>query len=94
MVQKDLANFTNYGLREIEKNLYLCSWEKNGSSTPSETCISLVSCQNPGDATFSVYIHVKITQGENQCSTAAADVSDVAMVSRVCQNGILISESM
>lgn len=44
------------------------------------------SCQSSGDTTFRAYIGVKITQGVNQYSTAATDVSDRAMVSRVWQN--------
>lgn len=44
------------------------------------------SCRSPGDATFRAYIGVKITQGVNQYSTAATDVSDWMMVSRVGQN--------
>lgn len=80
MVQKHLANLSNFGLTEIEKICAYVLGKKNGSFTPSESCISLVSCQNPGNATFKVYIHLKITQGVNQCSTPATEVSDVVMV--------------
>lgn len=67
MVQKDLANLknvvqkdlANFGLTEREKVCAYVLGKKSGSFSPSESCILLVSCQNPSDATFRVYIHVK-----------------------------------
>lgn len=73
----------------------MCLEKSKGSFTPSESCISLVNCQNPGDATFRVYIHVKITQGVSEpvqhSSNRCEWCGDGQQRQSVPKQGVLIS---